>query len=337
MTATAPRRPPPLLALVIPCYNEEDILADSLTIIEQQLSEWKQANLVAPNSFCCYVDDGSSDTTWHILTSRAANGGQRRLLKLAHNAGHQNALLAGMSAVAGDCDCCISLDSDLQDDIRIVPEMLQNYRSGSEVVYGVRDDRSSDSLFKRGFANAYYWLAKKAGIAGIANHADYRLLSRRALLVICEYREQHLYWRGIIPSLNLPATKVFYKRQARQAGHSKYTIFRMLALAINGITSFSVLPLRFITFLGLAIFLVSLYLISTTLYNYYYTGEVGTVRGWLSLILSLYMLGGLIMFSIGIAGEYIGKIFIQSKNRPLYIIEQQIDSSTQTPPETADE
>ena len=322
-----PLRPPPLLALVIPCYNEEEILADSMAVIEQRLAEWKQAQLISPDSFCCYVDDGSTDRTWHILTARG--GAYRRLIKLAHNAGHQNALLAGMNSIARDCDCCISLDADLQDDISVIPEMVVNYQNGSEVVYGVRANRSSDSVFKRGFANAYYWLAQKTGVAGIPNHADYRLLSRRALYIICEYREQHLYWRGIIPALNLPSAKVFYTRQARQAGDSKYTIGKMLVLAINGITSFSILPLRFITLLGLIISLVSFYLIVTTLYGYY-LGEIKTTQGWLSLILSLYMLGGLIMFSIGIAGEYIGKIFIQSKNRPLYVIEQEENQDDST-------
>lgn len=311
----------PVLALVIPCYNEEEILTKSMAVIAKNLNEWKQDKLISNKSFCCYVDDGSSDLTWSLLVEKSEKN--VRLIKLAHNVGHQNALFAGMVSVVDACDCCISLDADLQDDIGVIPDMLQHYQNGSEVVYGIRKDRSSDSVFKRNFANAFYWLASKLGLGGIAHHADYRLLSRRALLIIRNYHEQHLYWRGIIPSLNLPSEKVFYARQARMAGDSKYTIIKMITLAINGITSFSTIPLRLITFLGLGISLISLYFIGSLLYSYYF-GNPTVVRGWTSLIVSLYFLGGLIMFSIGVVGEYIGKIFIESKKRPLYVIEQQL-------------
>ncbi len=325
--SSAANRSLPILALVIPCYNEEEILADSMAIITKHLNEWKLQKLIAPESFCCFVDDGSIDSTWHMLCQQEQK--HVRMIKLAHNVGHQNALFAGMVSVADDCDCCISLDSDLQDDINVIPDMIQHYRNGNEVVYGVRNNRSSDSIFKRGFANAFYWVAKKMGMGGIPNHADYRLLSRRALLVIRQYSEQHLYWRGIVPSLNLPSEKVFYTRQARMAGKTKYTIMKMLTLAMNGVTSFSIIPLRFITLLGLLISLISLYFIASLVYNYY-SGHSDVVRGWTSLITSLYFLGGLIMFSIGVVGEYIGKIFMQSKNRPLYVVEQQLDGNNQS-------
>ncbi len=318
----------PLLALAIPCYNEEEIISNSMRILNEHLTRWKQDKLIHEDSFFCYVDDGSNDRTWQLLA--AETGKHCHAIKLAHNVGHQNALFAGMVYVADRSDCCISLDADLQDDLSVIPEMLARYREGCEVVYGVRTDRSSDSWIKRSFANSYYWLAAKIGIAGIPNHADFRLLSRRALLIIREFREQHLYWRGIVPSLNLPSAKVFYKRQARVAGSSKYTIIKSLALALNGLTSFSIVPLRFITLLGFVISLISFYFICSLIYNYYF--DRTAVQGWTSLLVSLYFLGGLIMFSLGITGEYIGKIFIESKKRPLYIVEQQLDD---TPPPPA--
>lgn len=319
--AARPSRP--RLALVVPCYNEEQVIARTIAVLQEHLAKWKQEGLVAENSFCCYVDDGSSDSTWRLLADSPA----AHAIKLAHNVGHQNALFAGMVHVAGRCDCCVSLDADLQDDLSAIPQMLAHYRSGCDVVYGVRDDRSSDSWAKRAFANAYYWLAGKVGIAGIPHHADYRLLSRRALLVISRFQEQHLYWRGIIPLLRLPSEKVFYRRQPRLAGETKYTAAKMVGLALNGLTSFSVAPLRFITFLGFAISLVSLYFIVTVLYGYY-MGDADIVRGWTSLLASLYFLGGLIMLSLGITGEYIGKVFMESKKRPLYVIEQQLGDDT---------
>ncbi len=317
----------PLLAIAVPCYNEEAIILDSMRTLNEHLTRWKQEKIIHEDSFCCYVDDGSSDNTWALLA--AETGKYCRAIKLAHNVGHQHALFAGMVYATDRSDCCISLDADLQDDLSVIPEMLTRYSEGCEVVYGVRADRSSDSWIKRLFANSYYWLAAKIGIAGIPHHADFRLLSRRALLIIREFREQHLYWRGIVPSLNLPSAKVFYTRQARIAGDSKYTIIKLITLALNGVTSFSIIPLRFITFLGFIISLISFYFICSLIYNYYF--DRTSVQGWTSLLISLYFLGGLIMFSLGITGEYIGKIFIESKKRPLYIVEQQLDDTLPPP------
>lgn len=323
----APARPVPRLALVVPCYNEQAIIADTLRILADHLAQWTQQGLIRADSFAVYTDDGSADGTWTHLAQAASP--HCHVIKLAHNVGHQNALFAGMVYAADRCDCCISLDADLQDDLSIVPQMLQEYRNGCEVVYGVRNDRSSDSLMKRTVANGYYLLARLLGVAGIPNHADYRLVSRRALLVIREFQEQHLYWRGIVPSLNLPSAKVYYRRLPRQGGAPKYTVFKLAGLAMRGITSFSIVPLRFITVLGLLISLGSFFYIIEILQSYY--SGVKIIQGWRTLIISLYFLGGLIMLSLGITGEYIGKIFMESKKRPLFVIEDQRNSPPPPP------
>ena len=313
---------PPRVALVVPYYNEEQIAIESVTTLVGKLLEWKESHLIAENSFCCVVDDGSTDATWHRLTTIDTEvpivG-----LKLAFNAGHQNALFAGMAHVADHVDCCITLDADLQQDTNAIPEMLMHYPA-VDVVYGIRKDRAVDSWFKRITGNLFYWISKRMGVVSIKNHPDFRLLSRRALSIIKEYNESHLYLRGLIPNLKLPSAKVYFARQQRIGGTSKYTLSQMLRLAFNGIFSFSIMPLRIISIIG-GIFIAGAICYTSLVIWRYFSGA--TVSGWSSMIISLYLVGGIIMFSLGIIGEYIGKIFIESKKRPRYVIERIVSSN----------
>ncbi len=308
---------PPLLALLVPCYNEEEIIAETAGILADKLESWKQEGLISPESFCCFVDDGSQDRTWELLE---AAEGDFACLKLTHNVGHQSALFAGLKYLAGKVDCCISLDCDLQDDVDAIPEMLKLYGQGKDIVYGVRSARDVDPFHKRHIASWYYRLAHRLGIAGIPNHADFRLMSRRALMIIQQFQEGSIYLRGLIPLLNLPSSKVHYTRKRRLGGTSKYTLGKLVKLALDGITSFSVAPLRLISLLGFAIFLISLLLGIRHIVNHYFYGQA--VPGWASLIVSVYFLGGLIMLSLGVIGEYLAKIFIESKKRPVYVVEE---------------
>ena len=308
---------PPILALVIPCYNEEDVLDATADILQKKMNQWKQEQLIDEKSFCCYVDDGSHDITWEKIKNLTHNGNQG--VKLAYNAGQQNALLAGIKHVVDQADCCITLDSDLQDDIEVIPEMIKHYLNNREVVFGIRNDRKTDSFLKRFFANLFYMFAKLLLVDGISNHAEFRLMSKSAMKVIVQFEERHIYLRGLIVSLNFPSAKVFYKRKPRLRGKTKYSIVKLITLALNGITSHSIVPLRFITFLGFIICIASA-LYALWVITGYKSGY--TEPGWASTIVSLYFLGGLIMFSLGITGEYIGKIFLESKKRPMYYVEK---------------
>lgn len=325
MTTTAPaiNRPPPLLALIIPCYNESEILAESMAILGRHLAQWKQERCIDEKSFACYIDDGSTDHTWQILTASAAK--DCHAIKLGYNCGTQKAIFAGIVYASTRSDCCITLDADMQDDITVIPEMLMHYRSGCEVVYGVRSDRSSDSWTKRVSANAYYYIAQKLGVADIPNHSDFRLMSRLTMSIVREFREHHLYLRGIVLSLKLPVAQVLYKRKPRIGGQTKYSTVKLITLALNAILSFSTIPLRLVTLLGLIISTASFGFICKAIYDYYVHGP--SLTGWTSLLVSIYFLGGLMMLSLGIVGEYIGRIFIESKKRPMYFIEQKLDGS----------
>ena len=309
---------PPLLALVVPCYNEEEALPIALQTLGQKLQEWKARGVVDGRSFACFVDDGSQDATWQILQ----NEGACHRIRLAANAGHQNALFAGLRAVAELADCCVTLDADLQDDVDVIPQMLARFGEGADVVYGARDNRDSDTFFKRNLAGLFYALGRLLGLKTPRHHADFRLMSRRCLRVLAQYDERHLFLRGVVPALNLPSAVVFYARRPRVSGEAKYGFFGLLALAINGITSFSIAPLRFIAGLGFFISLLAFGHIAHTFYVYFVHGE-RFVAGWASLIVSLYFLGGLILLALGVVGEYIGKIFEESKKRPLYVVEEE--------------
>jgi len=306
------------LAIVVPCFNEEAVLPQSSRLFLSKLDELIAAGAVAETSQIVFVDDGSSDGTWGLIESLAASpqfGG----LRLTRNFGHQNALLAGLMSVRADFDVTISADADGQDDINIVNSFLDRYADGCDVVYGVRASRKTDTLFKRLTAQTYYRLLAGMGVETVFNHADYRLMSRRALAILAQYRESNLFLRGIVPLVGLKTAIVEYDRADRLAGESKYPLTKMVGLAIRGVTSFSSRPLRFITLLGMAVSVLAFAAIIWVLVTYF-LGR--SVQGWTSTTVAIFLMGGLQLFSLGIIGEYIAKVFDEVKHRPRFTIGQ---------------
>ncbi len=309
----------PRLAIVIPCYNEEAVLEETVRRLTPLLDEMSSSqDLVSSESYILLVNDGSSDSTWDIIQRLFSENKYVCGVNLAGNVGHQNALMAGMETAKDSCDILISIDADLQDDILAIPEMVKKNLEGNDIVYGVRKNRETDTWFKRTTALAFYKLMKILGVKSIFNHADFRLMSKRAVEQLCRYREKNLFLRGIVPIIGYRSDCVFYDRNERFAGESKYPLGKMLSFAIDGITSFSVKPVRFIFSAGLIFLLIALgifiYIIISLI-------QGSTVSGWTSLILSLWFIGGCGMISIGIIGEYIGKIYLEVKDRPRYVIE----------------
>ena len=308
----------PVLGLVVPCYNEEQILPVTAERLRDEIRRLVASGRIAENSRIYFVDDGSQDQTWSLIQQLVSGDSIFAGIKLARNYGHQYALYAGL--MEADGDALVSLDADLQDDIGVVEEMLSRFAEGNEIVYGVRDNRANDTAFKRYTARAHYWLLSRMGVETVRDHADFRLMSRRAVEFLGQYREANLYLRGIVPLLGLRSEVVYYSRGKRLAGDSKYPFGRMLSLSLQGLTSFSVLPLRIIACLGVLVFFIALLLgvwaLFATLWG------AGTVPGWASTVIPIYLLGGLQLLAIGVAGEYIGKTFIEAKGRPLYQIEQ---------------
>ena len=324
MPATPPQPTPPVLALLAPCYNEAAIIGESVRVLKDKLAQWKSAGLIDAQSFCCFVDDGSTDDTWRLLSAQA--DAHCRCVKLAHNVGHQNALFAGLVQIVERADCCVSIDADLQDDVDAVVDMLAHYQNGAQVVYGVRDNRQTDAWSKRFLAQTFYRLFRWFG-GGVYNHADFRLLGNTALRILTRHSERNLYLRGLVYSLRLPCARVYYSRRKRIGGQAKYTIRQSLALAFNAITSHSVTPLRFIAAVGLLMATVS-FVMMVRIIIAHLSGDDSLVVGWASLMVSLYFIGGLIMLSLGVIGEYIGKIYIESKRRPLYVIEDELGGAS---------
>ena len=305
-------------AIVVPCYNEEAVLTETtsrLLEVMQRVAE-KHADL---QGRIVYVDDGSSDGTWSLIGSLSKQHPQVMGLKLAHNAGHQHALWAGLEWAAAHVDAAISIDADLQDDVNVIPEMIDLFLGGKDIVYGVRRDRPTDTWFKRTTALAFYKLMSKLGGDIVYNHADYRLMSRRTLAALMTYGERNLFLRGMVRTLGFPQAMVYYDRGERFAGESKYPLRKMLAFAIDGITSFSVRPLRLISIVGLSFMLVALAVIVYGLVAWL-CGR--TIQGWTSLLVSLWFIGGAILVALGVIGEYVGKIYAEVKRRPRYFIEE---------------
>lgn len=307
----------PVLGIVVPCFNEDPVLLQTAKDLKGQLLGLIRKKLVSSESSICFVDDGSTDRTWQLIEQLAAEDEKVCGIKLSRNFGHQCALYAGLMEV--DADAVVSIDADLQDDIGVIEQMLASYAGGNDIVYGVRENRDSDSWWKRTTAELHYRLLAAMGVETVPNHADFRLMSRRAVRFLEEYRESNLYLRGIIPLLGLRSDSVYYTRRERRAGKTKYSLRRMLSLSLRGMTSFSVLPLRIIAALGLVVFLVATGLGLWALISVF-TGA-DTVPGWASTVIPIYLLGGLQLLSIGIVGEYIGKIFTEAKRRPLYQVE----------------
>ncbi|WP_237954629.1 glycosyltransferase family 2 protein [Acetobacter senegalensis] len=308
---------PDVLTIIVPCYNEEPVLLQSATCLAEQLQKMVEAGLVAQQSKVLFVDDGSTDQTWPIITTLAARSGSFGGMKLSRNVGHQNALLAGLSAVQEGP--CISIDADLQDSVAAMSAMVEHYRDGCQVVYGVRQDRSADTLFKRTTARLFYRFMTIMGVETIEDHADYRLLGPEARKAVLSFTEENLYLRGIVPLVGFRTASVYYTRAPRLGGESKYTLFRMVALALRGVTSFSVVPLRMIALLGVSVFLLGLMSILWSVVDKLFFQPA---IGWASLNAMICLIGGLQMLALGIVGEYIGCIYTEVKRRPRFFIEQ---------------
>ena len=310
---------PPRLAIVVPCYNEEAVLKETNTRLTSLLSDLVGKSKVSANSYVVYVDDGSKDATWDIITRFQQESQHVRGVRLAHNAGHQNALMAGIETFKDEADAMVTIDADLQDDVNAIEGMADAYLEGSDVVYGVRKERTTDTFFKRTTALTFYKLMATMGADTVYNHADYRLMSKRAVNALCQYPERNLFLRGLVPLLGFNTKKVYYDRAERFAGESKYPFKKMLAFAIDGITSFSIKPITIIFITGIMCFFIGVVMLAWGLYSYF-RGSV--VPGWTSLIVSLWLIGGVDITSRGVIGEYIGKIYIEVKQRPRYHIQE---------------
>nr|MBP3599197.1 glycosyltransferase family 2 protein [Eubacterium sp.] len=311
-----------ILYLVVPCYNEEEVLDETTKRLNQKLTDLVSAGKVSPESRIIYVNDGSKDQTWMIISRLHEEYPYVNGLNLSRNRGHQNAVLAGLMYAKEHADVAISLDADLQDDVDAIDEMVEKYYAGNDVVYGVRSSRKKDTFFKKTTAEGFYKMMSWMGVDIVFNHADYRLMSRRVLEQLGNYKEVHLFLRGMIPLIGYPSDTVYYERHERFAGESKYPLKKMLAFAFDGISSFSVKPIRFIVWLGFTVFLIS---IAMLIYSVVRHVMGHTVLGWSSLIVSIWALGGLQLLSIGVIGEYIGKVYMETKGRPKYVIQDVLE------------
>lgn len=311
-----------ILFTVIPCYNEEEVLPETSSRLQKKYETLIEGGVISDKSRILFINDGSKDKTWEIIEKLHSENPLFTGINLSRNRGHQNALLAGLLTAAGTADAAISMDADLQDDIGAMDEMIAKYKDGCDIVYGVRSSRKKDSFFKRQTAQSFYRMMKGMGADVVYNHADYRLMSRRALLALSEYKEVNLFLRGIVPMLGFKSDVVYYERSERFAGQSKYPLKKMLAFAVDGITSLSIKPIRIITGLGITIFFLSFIMLIYSVIRFF-MGE--TVSGWPSLIISVWAIGGLILLSIGVVGEYIGKIYLETKERPRYHIERYLE------------
>ncbi|MDR1802160.1 MAG: glycosyltransferase family 2 protein [Treponema sp.] len=310
----------PIIAIIVPCYNEEEVLPETAKRLSSTMQQLINEQIIDKYSKILFVDDGSGDNTWGLIEKyHAENPSLFCGIKLSGNRGHQNALLCGLLAVTDHVNAAISIDADLQDDINVIGKMIEKYRAGYEIVYGVRSNRETDSFFKRATAQGFYRFMRFLGVDLVYNHADFRLMGQNALKALSEYGEVNLFLRGIVPMLGFKTGIEYYTRTERLAGTSKYPLRKMFKFALEGITSFSIKPIRMITFLGIFIFTISMVMI-VYFFVRYFTGH--TVSGWASIACSLWGIGGLILFSIGIIGEYIGKIYLEAKRRPRYHIEQ---------------
>ncbi len=310
-------RATPSLAIVVPCHNEKEAFPRCLSVLDAVLDKLIRSGKILEQSQIVFVDDGSKDNTWQLIKQASITNSRVQGVKLSRNKGHQLALMAGLSFA--DTDVTISIDADLQDDTNCIEQMIDKYMLGSEIVYGVRNDRSSDSFFKRQTANSFYKFMSTMGVNQIENHADYRMLSRLALQSLMQYKEQNLYIRGLVPLIGFKSDKVFYSRSERVEGESKYPLRKMLALAIEGITSLTVTPLRLISILGFITFAVAFI---AGIFALVQKADGDVVEGWTSVMISIFFLGGIQLLCIGVIGEYIGKIYMESKGRPKFFIEE---------------
>lgn len=311
-----------ILYMVIPCYNEEEVLTETAKRLQEKMESLIVGGKIDKRSKVAFVNDGSKDHTWEIITQLHSQNSLFSGINLSRNRGHQNALLAGLMTVKEHADMVISMDADLQDDIDAIDEMIDKYLNGIDIVYGVRSSRAKDTFFKKATAEGFYKVMNTMGANTVFNHADYRLMSKRALEGLAQFGEVNLFLRGIVPMIGYSTDVVYYERGERFAGESKYPFGKMLSFAIEGITSLSTKPIRMITTLGFVVFLVS---IGILIYSFirHFMGE--TIVGWTTLMVSVWAIGGLILLALGVVGEYIGKIYLETKARPRFIIEQFLD------------
>ncbi len=313
------------LAIIVPCYNEEEVLDNTYTKLTNLIKKLIKKNKISSNSFILFVNDGSTDNTWNLIEKYHKKSKLVYGIKLSCNVGHQNALLAGIIESSSLIDMSISLDADLQDDIEVIEEMIDKYYEGNEIVYGIRNNRTTDSFFKRTTAQFFYKFMKLMGVKTIYNHADFRLMSSKAMKALSNYQERNLFLRGLVPLIGYKTDNVYYARKRRTAGISKYPLKKMLSFALNGITSFSIKPIDMITCLGILIIIFSILFMLYSIIQYF-LGNV--VSGWSSLFCSIWFLGGVQLLSIGIIGQYVGKTYIETKMRPRYNIEEFIKPKT---------
>ena len=307
------------LYLVIPCYNEEEVLPETSKRLNEKVTSLITKGKIDEGSRIVFVNDGSKDRTWELISELHKQDPLFSGINLSRNRGHQNALLAGLMTVKDHADMVISMDADLQDDIDAVDEMVEKYLNGVDIVYGVRSSRAKDTFFKKATAEGFYKLMNSMGANTVFNHADYRLMSRRALEGLAQFGEVNLFLRGIVPMIGYTTDVVYYERGERFAGESKYPLGKMLSFAVEGITSLSTKPIRLITGLGFFIFLISIIILIYSLVRHF-MGE--TIVGWTTLMVSVWGIGGLILLSLGVVGEYIGKIYLETKARPRFIVEE---------------
>ena len=309
----------PVLYIVIPCYNEEEALPITAKRLTELTDDMMRRKIIDPASRILLVDDGSKDRTWQVISSLHAADRRFEGVKLAHNAGHMNALWAGMTMAEPKCDCVITIDADLQDDVEAMYGFLEHYRNGADVVSGVRSSRKKDTFFKRNTAQGFYRLMNRLGVEMVYNHADYRLLSKRALQALLSFGEVNMFLRGMVPMLGFRTATVEYERGERVAGESKYPLKKMIAFAIEGITSLSNRPIRYVTVLGL---LCGLLGVAMGVYVLVSLIQGHTVAGWASIMMSVWLLGGMQLVALGLIGEYVGKIYMETKRRPKFILEE---------------
>lgn len=314
-----------ILTIVVPCYNEEEVINEATVQLTNLLNRLISSGKISTESRVAYVDDGSRDNTWALIEEITQTNTLITGIKLSRNRGHQNAVLAGMMTVNGDA--IITIDADLQDDIEVIEKMVDEYHCGVDIVYGVRGDRTSDTVFKRGTAQSFYKILALFGVDIVYNHADFRLMSRRTIEALRGYREVNLYLRGIMPLIGFRSTSIEYSRKERFAGTSKYPLMKMIKLAIEGITSFSVVPLQIITMLGFTVFALSLLLMGWIFGVTFFTGDA--IPGWASTVLPIYFLGGVQILCLGVIGSYLGKIYIEVKSRPRYFIDKFAGANSQ--------
>ena len=312
----------PVLYIIVPCYNEEEVLPETSSRLIAFTDALISDNQIDASSRILFVDDGSKDKTWQLIEGLTARAERVEGLKLAHNAGHQNALWAGMMSVRGKADAVVTIDADLQDDIEAMRGFLEKYRAGCEVVYGVRSKREKDTAFKRVTAQGFYRVMQRMGVDMVYNHADYRLLGRRALDALSEFGEENMFLRGMVPLVGFKSAEVTYERGERFAGESKYPLKKMIAFAIDGITSFSIKPVRWVTLIGFAFAFLGAVMALYALISLI-SGQV--VAGWTSMMISIWVIGGVQLIALGLIGEYVGKVYKEVKHRPKFIVETYIE------------